>query len=207
MNRRIPMIARFIALSLLSVPVSAVAASPRLDQVVAHLNGLSSLSAAFAQTDRNGRTLTGTLTLKRPGKVRFQYQKDVPLLIVGDGRALSVIDYQVNQVQRWPIGDSPLAVLLDPQRNLARVAEVVAAPDPSDVWVRARDPKHPEYGTITLTFRPQAGAPGGLTMTGWMTVDAQNNRSSVRLSGQRYNQPVADTAFRWRDPRVRVGPR
>src|SRR3546814_1538988 len=63
--------------------------------------------ADFAQTDRNGQTLTGRLTIKQPGKIRFQYQKGVPLLIVGDGKALTMIDYEVRQVQRWPIGNSP----------------------------------------------------------------------------------------------------
>jgi outer membrane lipoprotein-sorting protein len=44
------------------------------------------MTADFSQTDRNGKTLTGTLTLKRPGKIRFQYQKGVPQLIVATAR-------------------------------------------------------------------------------------------------------------------------
>ncbi len=75
------------------------------------------MTADFAQTDRSGRTLTGAVTLKQPGKIRFQYQKDVPLLIVGDGKALTMIDYKVNQVSRWPVGNSPLALLLDPSQG------------------------------------------------------------------------------------------
>jgi hypothetical protein len=38
----------------------------------------------------------------------------LPLLIVGDGKALTLIDYEVRQVQRWPISNSPLGALLDP---------------------------------------------------------------------------------------------
>src|SRR3546814_11023863 len=73
---------------------------------------------------RSGQTLNGTLTMKRPGKVRFQYQKGVPMLIVGDGKALTMIDYEVDQVSRWPIGDSPLSVLLNPNTDLTGVAKV-----------------------------------------------------------------------------------
>ena len=40
-------------------------------------------------------------------------------------------------------------------------------------------------------------------LQGWNTVDAQNNRTTVRLSNQRFNVPVADSAFRYRDPRRR----
>jgi outer membrane lipoprotein-sorting protein len=37
-------------------------------------------------------------------------------------------------------------------------------------------------------------------------LDSQNNRTTVRLSNQRFNIAVADSAFRWTDPR-RKGPR
>ena len=67
-----------------AAPVAAQTAS--LDQVAAHLRGITTMTADFIQTDRNGKSLSGTLTLRQPGKVRFEYQKGVPLLIVGDGR-------------------------------------------------------------------------------------------------------------------------
>ena len=59
-----------------------------------HLASVRSMVANFEQTDRNGRVLTGVMTLKRPGKIRFQYEKGVPQLIVADGRSLYFIDYQ-----------------------------------------------------------------------------------------------------------------
>src|SRR3546814_13287908 len=63
--------------------------------------------------------------LKRPGKIRFQYQKGVPLLIVGDGSRLTMIDYEVNQVQSWPVKNSPLGALLDPDRDISRYAKLI----------------------------------------------------------------------------------
>ena len=96
------------ALALLAAPL-AVAALPgqlasaqqpsdSLAQVNAYIRAVKSMTADFAQTDRNGQTLTGKLTLKQPGKIRFEYQKGVPLLIVGDGKSLTMIDYEVRQV-------------------------------------------------------------------------------------------------------------
>src|SRR5438874_1603345 len=70
-----------IAAAIVAAPASA--ATGGLAQVQAHLRAVSTMTANFAQTDRTGRTLTGTITLKQPGKVRFQYQKGVSLLIVG----------------------------------------------------------------------------------------------------------------------------
>src|SRR5688572_28328746 len=123
------------ALALLAAPL-AVAALPgqlasaqqpsdSLAQVNAYIRAVKSMTADFAQTDRNGQTLTGKLTLKQPGKIRFEYQKGVPLLIVGDGKSLTMIDYEVRHVQRWPIGNSPLGALLDPSRDLSKYGKVV----------------------------------------------------------------------------------
>ena len=204
---------RFATLALAAAPmaaaaflapsvVSAQAATP-LAQVSTHLRAVDTMVANFSQSGRGGQTLNGTLTMKRPGRIRFQYQKGVPLLIVGDGKALTMIDYEVKQVSRWPIGNSPLSVLLNPEKDLARVAKVVRN-DPQVLMISARDPKRPEFGTITIAFAKVTSAPAGLMLQGWTTIDAQNKRSTVKLSNQRFNVAVADTAFRYVDPRRRA---
>ena len=191
------------AAALVPAPVLAQAASP-LAQVSAHLKAVDTMTANFTQSGRNGQTLDGKLTLKRPGKIRFQYGPGVPMLIVADGKSLTMVDYQVKQVSRWPIGNSPLSVLLDPNKNLAKVAKLLPSDD-RVVLLQARDPSRPEFGTITLAFAKVGSAPAGLMLTGWTTVDAQKNRSTVKLSGQRFNVPVAETAFRYVDPRKNAG--
>lgn len=185
-----------------AAPASAQAND--LAQVQRHLQALTTMTAGFAQTDRAGKVLTGRLTLKQPGKIRFQYGQGVPLLIVAEGGALTFIDYSVNQVQRWPIRNSPLGVLLDPRRDLARYAKVVPNADPRVISVEARDPRHPEYGRITLVLARDASAPAGLTLQGWVALDSQGNRTTVRLTDQRYGAPVSDGTFRWDDPRKRA---
>ncbi|MDB5689370.1 MAG: cell envelope biosis protein LolA [Sphingomonas bacterium] len=204
---RLPLLAWSLpAVAALAMPSAAQAQTAPLAQVSQHLRSVQSMTAAFVQTDRTGKALSGQLSLKRPGRVRFQYQKGVPLLIVGDGKALTMIDYQVRQVSRWPIGDSPLAVLLDPSKDLSRFAKLVPSGDANLILVAARDPKHPEFGTTTIAFSKEEGAPGGLMLQGWTVLDAQNNRSSVRLSNQRFNVAIADSTFRWTDPRPRSAP-
>src|SRR6478736_944429 len=176
-------------------------AATTLADVQQHLRAVTTMTADFSQTDQSGKTVTGKLSMKRPGKIRFQYQKGVPLLIVGDGKALTMIDYQVAQVSRWPVGNSPLAVLLDPSRDLSRYAKLVPNPGPGRVLVEGRDPKHPEFGTISIGFQERPDAPGGLVLAGWSVLDAQGNRSTVVLSDQRFNVPIDDRTFLWRDPR------
>ncbi|HEX2764092.1 MAG TPA: outer-membrane lipoprotein carrier protein LolA [Allosphingosinicella sp.] len=185
-------------------PALAQSASA-LTRVTAHLKAVNTMVANFTQTDKKGRSLTGTLSLKRPGKVRFQYQKGYPVLIVADGRRLNMVNYDTKRVDSWPIGNSPLGVLLNANPDLSRIAKVTRD-DAQVLLVQARDPKKPEFGTITLGFAKVASAPAGLLLQGWTVLDAQNNRTTVKLSGQRFNVAVADSAFSFQDPRRR-GPR
>jgi outer membrane lipoprotein-sorting protein len=204
---------RFRVLALAAIPLAAAApialgaqpAQAGLAQVQAHLRAVDTMTAGFTQTDRRGRTLGGTLTIKRPGRIRFDYGRSANMLIVGDGRALTFVDYEVGQKQRWPINDSPLSVLLDPGQDLARYARVVQN-DAQVLMIEARDARRREFGTITIAFAKVPGAPAGLILQGWNTRDAQNHLTTVRLSGQRFNVPVADSAFTYRNP-TRRGPR
>ncbi len=177
-----------------------------LAAVQRHLQSVDTMVADFTQTDRNGKVLTGTFTLKKPGKLRFQYEKGVPILIVAEGGALTFIDYSVRQVQRWPIKNSPLGVLLDPTRDITRYARLVQTGNDSVVSVEANDPKHPEYGKITLIFARNPSSPAGLALQGWVALDSQNNRTTIRLTNQRFGVPVSDGTFKWNDPR-RSSPR
>jgi outer membrane lipoprotein-sorting protein len=180
----------------------APAGQGALDQAVAALRGISTLRADFVQTDRNGQRVNGVMTLKRPGRIRFQYQQGVPMLIVSDGSALTMIDYEVRQVQRWPIKNSPLGALLDPSRDVARYGTLQPTADPDVVSVEVRDRSHPEYGVITLIFERKPAAPGGLELVSWVALDSQNKRTTIRLSNHQYGVAVADNAFRWTDPRT-----
>lgn len=191
----------FVFTAALTSPVIVLAQVSPLSQVQQHLRAINTMTAQFTQTDRNGRLLTGELTLKRPGKVRFQYQKGVPLLVVGDGKALTMIDYQVRQVSRLPIGNSPLSVLLNPDTDLSKVAKVSPLSDGNMLMLDARDSKHPESGSYTFSFTRAPSAPAGLMLQGWTVKDTQGNRTTVRLTGQRLNVAVSETAFKWVDPR------
>ena len=191
--------------TLLLPAAPAVAQADQLDEVVGALRAISTLRADFSQTDRNGQVLRGVLTLKAPGRIRFEYERSANMLVVSNGRSLTLIDYEVAQVQRWPIGNSPLGALLDPRRDVKRYGKLLPTANPNVLSVEVKDAKKPEYGTITLVFVRDASAPGGLELNSWVALDAQNKRTTVRLSNQRYGLAVPDSTFNYRDPRRSAG--
>lgn len=187
-----------------ATPVAAQAASD-VNRAAAALRAISTMQADFTQTDRAGQTVRGVLSLKRPGKIRFEYGRGTNMLVVSNGRSLYLVDYDVNQVQRWPISNSPLGALLDPNRDISRYGRAVQTGNPDVLSIEVRDPQRPEFGVITLIFVRDANAPGGLKLTHWVALDAQNNRTTVRLANQRFGMPIADSAFTFRDPRRAAG--
>ncbi|RYG81118.1 MAG: outer membrane lipoprotein carrier protein LolA [Alphaproteobacteria bacterium] len=191
----------------LAAPVPVSAAEGDLDAAVAALRGIGSMTADFTQTDRNGSTIPGKLFLKRPGKIRFEYAPNAKMLVVSNGKSLYLVDYEVAQVQRWPIGNSPLGALLDPNRDVKAFGRLVPTEHPNVVSVEVKDKKHPEYGVITLIFVRDGSAPGGLRLTNWVALDSQNHRTTVRLSNQSYGAAIPDSKFTFRNPRQTGGRR
>ena len=195
-----PTFARALApLAAIALAAPAAAAdSADMAQLKNHLSSVRTMTADFRQTDARGRTSRGTVQLKVPGKVRFAYGSG-DLLLVADGSKLNFIDYQVGQKSSWPLSKTPLGVLLSGSPNLKGKAQVIKSGDPNVVVVRARDPA--QYGSLTLAFLRNRSAPGGLQLYGWTAIDAQNKRTTVKLSNVRYNVAVSNGAFSYAEPK------
>jgi len=187
------------AVVVLAVPAVAKD-SAEMAHLKAHITSVHSMTANFVQTDSRGRSSAGSMQLKRPGKVRFEYGSG-DLLLVANGKTLTLIDYQVGQKSSWPLNRTPLGVLLSNSPDLKGRAQIVPSDNKNVVSVRARDPA--QYGSVTLVFLRSGSAPGGLQLYGWTAIDGQNRRTTVKLSDVRYNVAVADSAFTYKEPKKR----
>ncbi len=186
-------------------PAAVVVAAPALAadfadmaHLKAHISAVHTMTANFMQTDARGRSAAGKMDLQRPGKVRFEYGSG-DLLLVADGKTLTLIDYQVGQKSSWPLNRTPLGVLLSNSPDLKGRAQIVPSSDPKVLTVRARDPA--QYGSVTLVFLRSGSAPGGLQLYGWTAIDGQNRRTTVKLSDVRYNVTIPQSAFSYAQPK------
>jgi outer membrane lipoprotein-sorting protein len=203
--------ANTLARALMPAAIVAVAPSPAaaseasdLAAVSAHLSAVQSMTANFRQTDAKGRSAGGTLQLKRPGRIRFQYGSG-DLLLVGNGSRLTFVDYTVGQKSSWDLNKTPLGILLSANPDIRRIAKVMPQSDSRVLVVRAKDSRRPEFGALVLAFVRSPSAPGGLRLEGWTAIDAQNKRTTVKLDNQRYNVAVPDGAFTYAEPKRRKG--
>ena len=187
-----------VAVLAASVPAAA-AENSDLARVRTHITSVDTMTADFVQTDARGRSAAGTLQLRRPGHIRFQYGSG-DLLLVADGKRLYFLDYQVGQKSGWPLDKTPLGPLLSGSPDFNGKAQILPNPDARILVARA---KNTTYGQLTLAFLRSPSAPGGLQMYGWTAIDPQGHRTTVKLSNVRYNVAVPESAFTYDNPKKR----
>jgi len=177
-----------------------------IEDVKRWLRETKSLKAGFVQQGADGSIARGTFSMRQPGRIRFDYQPASDLLIVADGKSVYFIDYEVRQLSRYPLKETPLAPLLDLSAidDLSLdVTEVTQGPMAGTIAVTSRDPKHREYGTLTMMFDRVDDTEGKLFLQAWTVLDAQGNLTQVTLRDVEENIQIADATFKFKDPRRR----
>ncbi|QIE56275.1 outer membrane lipoprotein carrier protein LolA [Pikeienuella piscinae] len=191
MNRR-ALILVGLALPFLGFASPAAAQDAReLARISAYLNSITTLAGHFVQIDPDGILSEGKFYMSRPGRIRFEYDEPNPALVVADGTWVGVVDKRYDQVNRYPLNETPLNLILRADVNLGRegAVEGIEVAD-GQMRVRARDPDHPERGSITMIF----GA-NPLELRQWIIDDAQGGSTTVALSDMRANVGIDPSQF------------
>jgi outer membrane lipoprotein carrier protein len=100
-----------VAIILIAPSVHAMTLDQALDIIQSKYQKLNTLSARFTQTTRLellGKTVTttGTLQLKKPGKMRITYDGANSKNYISDGKTLWVVDQATHQTDTFKIGGS-----------------------------------------------------------------------------------------------------
>ena len=118
-----------------------------LASAVTALRAISTMRADFVQADARGQQVRGVLTLKRPGKIRFQYEKGVPM----GGDLPAAAQGKAPSFMVWAIKD--------PQSgNLDRIQIVKG-------WVDAGGAEHEKIYDVVWSGERVIGADGKLPFT------------------------------------------
>lgn len=182
----------------LSEPLSPENAA-RLKAVNQYLTSLSQVKARFNQADPQGGLSSGVVWLKRPGMARFQYDPPSGLLVVCDGKRVSVWDKRLGSFDSYPLGYTPLGLLLAREVKLSKGVEITdLAETGRGFHLTARDSAHRAAGSITLLFNESP-----LALTGWMVTDAHGARTQVALGVLEPAPDVDPDLFVLHDPRRR----
>lgn len=166
-----------------------------LAKLDAALNNTTSFSGRFSQYGADGSFAQGQIYLKRPGKLRFEYDAPNPLLIVSDGVTLTQQDRALETTDRVPLSATPLNFFLKEDVNLANDTEVVSLIKTfNETRVTARDGSGEMDGAITMVFDSQTS-----NLKEWIIEDSFGGRTRVLLSDLRYNERINPRLFILRD--------
>ena len=142
-----------------------------------YLNNVKSLKSRFLQVSPDGGFTQGDFMLRRPGRLRFEYDPPSPYLVLADGFWLYFLDKELGEPQNWPIQDTPLGVLVAEKVDLLDNPDVEEVTRfPGRLVITLRDQKRPDEGTVSLVF---SMAP--LILRQWKIVDSQGQRTTVTL--------------------------
>ena len=168
-----------------------------LARVEDYLNGLSTLKAHFIQVSSKGEVAEGTVYLQRPGKIRFEYEPPVPVLIVSSGLILYYHDTELNQTSQVFVNSTPIGLLVREKLSFADKDITVAHMLHQDgaIRVTVQQTKDPEQGAITLIFADKP-----LALRQWMVLDAQGVETSVTLTNVQTGIALDPALFTF-DPR------
>lgn len=187
-------VARLAAALLLLTPVATMAQGVNqgdLLRISNYLNGVSTLEGNFVQVGPDGDLSEGTFYLRRPGRMRFQYEPPNPALIIADGVWVGVCDPQVKTFDRFPLSETPLNLLLRERVDLRKEGAVRSIErSAGQLRVEAVDPDAPEQGSITMVF-----ADNPLELRQWVVVDNQGLTTTIALSDTRANVALGGELF------------
>ncbi len=187
-------VTRIIGLALTTAVLSLPAAAEKLSlsEISSYLNGFSSASGQFTQINDDGTISTGSIFLKRPGKVRFEYNPPEDMLVVADGSRVGVVDGKSNTgPEAYPLGRTPLKIILARNVDFSRERMVTGHDsDGTSTTVEAQDPDNPEYGSIELVF---TGNPVELRQ--WVINDGSGARTTVVLGELQTDVRLDDESF------------
>jgi outer membrane lipoprotein-sorting protein len=171
-----------------------------LKRIAHYLTSLTTITADFTQVAPDGSLTGGKFYLKRPGKMRWQYDPPTPILMLANGYQLIFYDYDLDQLSYIPI-DSTLASFLARETidlNDSTVKLEDFQKTAGVVRLTLSQAGKPEAGKITLEF---ADTP--LQLRNMIVVDAQGQTTTVALNNAQYGQKLDNKLFTFDEKRKR----
>lgn len=164
----------------LQAPNFNAADKARIAKATAYLQGLNTAQGRFEQTDDRGRTVQGKWFLQRPGKIRFEYDPPSSLLIVSDGRKVNVWDPRLQNVNSYPLSETPLSLFLDKSIRFDQGVIITAvSSDATGFILTARSRNKTVDGSVKLDFAQVGNGPVALRQ--WTITDATGKATTVKL--------------------------
>ncbi len=173
-----------------ATPASAQQLS--LAEISNYLNRLQTAEGGFTQINGDGTLSTGQIYIKRPGRIRFEYNPPDNSLVMAGGGQVAIFDPRSNvPPERFPLNQTPLNIILEQNVDLTRTNMVTGhTSDGTTTTVRAQDPDNPQLGNIQLVFTADP-----IELRQWIVTDDIGAETTVILNDLESGGAIGDIQF------------
>ena len=186
-------------------PASADALKDALARLQARYETTRTLSADFRQSIESPTLATplqskGTMAFEKPNRMRWEYEKPDPQLIVGDGETLWIYQPEDKQAIKAPLGEmfqttTPVSFLAG-LGHIDRDFNATLDRDEAERWVLRLVPKKEKsIGTLVLVVRKSDAGVDEARVT-----DSLGTTTRLVLSGEKRNVDLDPKLFRFTPP-------
>lgn len=181
-----------ILIALTSAGTMASADKLSLNALSSYLNSLKSVDAQFTQINGDGTLSTGRIFIKRPGRIRFEYDPPNDALVLASAGQLAIFDPKGDgEPETYPLSKTPLSLILAENVNLKRARMVLGHTyDGKATSLLVQDPEFPERGRINLVFTGPKAA-----LRQWIIEDDSGNVTTVILNDVKTGMELGDSKF------------
>ena len=185
-----------VLVSLLALAGAANAQQAGIPEIEQYVNSIRTLQARFVQRNPNGSIVQGTLYVRRPGRMRFQYDAPSQLKVVADGTQVTLWDPATRDFGQWPIGWTAASFLVKEPFRLSGDITVQGLQRTGDgLQLTMVQTKKPQEGQIIVRL-----ADNPMALRGWTIIDNRGNRVDVSLSNVQTGLQLADSLFKYDGP-------
>jgi outer membrane lipoprotein-sorting protein len=160
----------------LSTTCACAADGKSAQELVSKLLSVRAATYDFVQFGPKGDQTTGRLKVRRPGRIRFEYQEGSPLLVVADGRSLAVHNSRLKTWNLYPLDKTPLGFMLAESFDPSKVKIVSNDVSGNITSVGVSDPAVFGDTSVRLVFD---NADGSLKQ--WTVRDSRGSDTTVLL--------------------------
>jgi outer membrane lipoprotein-sorting protein len=161
-------------------------------EIEKYINSIRTIQARFVQTNPNGSIIQGTFYVRRPGRMRFEYDPPSQLKIVADGFQVTMWDPTTKDFGQWPIGWTAASFLVKDPLSLSGDLRVEKLERVNGlIEATMSQAKKPQDGKVIVRF-----VENPLTLRGWTIIDGRGQQVTVALNGMQTGLQLADSLFK-----------
>ena len=162
-----------------------------VDKIEHYLSQLKTVKSRFAQASSNGAVAEGSVFLKKPGLMRFEYDPPIPVLMIADGWWLGYYDLELEQVSHTLLSATPADFLVDEKVSFKDDVVVTGfARQGNFVSLTLVGKGDGKEGELTVSFKTKP-----LKLHQWSVTDAQGLVTDVTLINPKFDLPLAKDLF------------